>query len=514
MMPQFLLIALGTLVSEDLTCIATGVLIAQKRIGPVEGTLGCLLGILTGDIALFALGRIAGDRRVLGRWVPAERISAASAWIERSGWKVVLVSRFTPGLRLPTYLAAGLLRSRFWAFAGYFLLAAVLWTPLLVGATAALGEQALRSALAKDSPFTLVVLIATIFGASRLRDFETRRRLLGFLRRKLQWEFWPSWAVYVPLAPYFMYLAIRYRSVTLFTGANPGMFAGGLVGESKSEILGHLSRIPGAVAPFRTIPRGTTVPVDRFPAVLKPDVGERGAGVTIVRSQEDADRYLRSATSQTILQEYVPGCEFGVYYVRFPDEARGRVLYVTEKRFPALTGDGRHTLRQLILRDTRAVCMADAYFQASTRPLDAVPAAGEDVQLVEIGSHCRGTVFLDGSRWISPALTDAVDRVSRAHPGFHIGRYDVRAVSAGALQRGEFKVIELNGVAAEATHVYDPAIPLWTKYRVLARHWRTAYEIGAIHRSRGVRPMSLRELWQLLFPSPVSPLPVTRSCES
>jgi len=151
MIPQFLLIALGTLVSEDLTCIATGVLIAQGRVGFVEGTLACISGIFAGDMALYLLGRIAGDRRVLGHWISPERIATASEWIETRGWKVVIVSRFTPGLRLPTYVAAGLLQSRFWVFAGYFLLASVLWTPLLVGATTAFGEQALRSKVIKRS---------------------------------------------------------------------------------------------------------------------------------------------------------------------------------------------------------------------------------------------------------------------------------------------------------------------------------------------------------------------------
>ena len=240
--------------------------------------------------------------------------------------------------------------------------------------------------------------------------------------------------------------------------------------------------------------------VEEFPAVLKPDTGERGSGVTIVRSQQEADAYLRNATGSTILQRYVPGCEFGVYYARFPDEPTGSVLYVTEKRFPTVTGDGKSSLKDLILHDDRAVCMAAAYFRAAKRPIDAVPAAGERVQLVEIGSHCRGAIFLDGSRWITPALTRAVDRVSQAHPGFHLGRYDVRAASVSALQHGEFQVIELNGVSAEATHVYDPDITLWDAYRVMFLHWRTAFEIGAMNRAMGFAPMSLAELVRLLLP--------------
>jgi hypothetical protein len=34
-------------------------------------------------------------------------------------------------------------------------------------------------------------------------------------------------------------------------------------------------------------------------------------------------------------------------------------------------------------------------------------------------------------------------------------------------QRGEIQVIELHGVSAEATHIYDPAVSLLESYRVL-----------------------------------------------
>lgn len=314
---------------------------------------------------------------------------------------------------------------------------------------------------------------------------------------RLRWEFWPSWAAYLPLIPYFVWLAVKHRSLTLFTAANPGIASGGLVGESKSRILRELGQ------EFELIPVGSSFRAGEFPVVLKPDVGERGSGVLIARNQGQVDAYLRAATCETIAQRYYPGCEFGVYYVRYPEQAHGAVHYVTEKRFPYVTGDGRASLRELILGDARAACMAEAYFRAAKEPLDSVPAAGRRVQLVEIGSHCRGTMFLDGSRWITPELSRAVDELSRRHAGFHLGRYDVRAASVEALQRGKFHVIELNGVSAEATHVYDPAVSLREAYRVMRLHWRTAFEIGEMNRARGAVPMGLGALLQLVLPASV-----------
>src|SRR5262249_35419340 len=130
-MTQFLLIAAATFASEDLTCISTGALIAAGKIGWLPGMLACIFGIYFGDLLLYFAGRMIG-RPLLRRFVANEKVDLASRWLAERGARVVMLSRFTPGLRLPTYIAAGLLRTRFWTFSLYFLLAALLWTPVLV----------------------------------------------------------------------------------------------------------------------------------------------------------------------------------------------------------------------------------------------------------------------------------------------------------------------------------------------------------------------------------------------
>src|SRR4051794_37612457 len=117
---QLLLIALATFVSEDLTCIATGALIASGMLGFIPGVLACIAGIFAGDLLLYLAGRWIG--RPILSWKPVrkvltnEKLDRASKWLSDRGAYVVIFSRFTPGLRLPTYLAAGLLKTRFWTF--------------------------------------------------------------------------------------------------------------------------------------------------------------------------------------------------------------------------------------------------------------------------------------------------------------------------------------------------------------------------------------------------------------
>ena len=99
---------------------------------------------------------------------------------------------------------------------------------------------------------------------------------------------------------------------------------------------------------------------------------------------------------------------------------------------------------------------------------------------------------------ILKALTAAVERVSRAFDGFYFGRYDVRTASAEAFKRGEFTVIELNGLTSEATSIYDPKHTVWFGWRVLCTQWRLAFAIGAANRARGERVWSAGEVLTLL----------------
>jgi hypothetical protein len=127
-----------------------------------------------------------------------------------------------------------------------------------------------------------------------------------------------------------------------------------------------------------------------------------------------------------------------------------------------------------------------------------VPAAGESVALSVLGTHCRGALFLDGTHLLTPALQSAVERISRTAGGFFFGRYDVRAPSAAAFQRGEFTVIELNGLTSEATSIYDPRHSVWFGWRMLCRQWRLAFAIGAENRARGETPLTLPAIWRLV----------------
>jgi hypothetical protein len=343
-------------------------------------------------------------------------------------------------------------------------------------------------------------------------SFRGRRLLLSRWRRLTRWEFWPPWVFYLPLVPYLLWLGLKHRSLTVFTAANPGIPGGGVAGESKWEILDGLK----AAAPERVPPtelllgsEPLAARLSRFhafralhglswPVVVKPDVGERGAGVAIIRSEAEAEAYLARARGDVLAQQFVPGLEVGIFYYRIPGDDRGRIFSITDKRFPSVTGDGRSTLERLILTDDRAVCMARFLLDKHAAGLYEVPPEGHVVPLVELGTHCRGAAFFDGSDLATEALEAEVDLISRRFPGFWFGRYDVRADSVADLQAGKFMVIELNGASSEATSIYDPGNGLLAAYRTLAHQWRILFEIGSRNRGAGIQPTGLRELAALL----------------
>jgi hypothetical protein len=217
--------------------------------------------------------------------------------------------------------------------------------------------------------------------------------------------------------------------------------------------------------------------------------------VVIVRTRDELERRLAAAPIDVIVQEFVPGAEFGVFYYRRPSEAHGHIFSITEKRFPTVTGNGRSTLEELILADPRAVCLERVHRRVHLARLGAIPPAGDVLQLVEIGSHCRGALFVDATPLRTPALEAAFDRIASRYEGFYFGRFDVRTPSVDDFFAGRnFRIVELNGVTSEATHIYDPSNGLLAAYRVLFAQWRLAFEIGAENRRLGASCTGLREL--------------------
>ncbi len=528
-----ILIALATLVSEDLTCIAVGALVGQGRIGFVPGVIACILGIYIGDVLLFLAGRWIGrgtlHRAPLKWFLSEERVARSSAWLERRGPLVIFLSRFLPGARLPTYFASGILRTSFWRFSLWFALAAILWTPILVWVSGRIGGALTDRVrfLEENLLMGLVVTLAVVFVMVKfVRPLLSRRgrgEMVGKWKRVRHYEFWPLWAFYIPIVAYCAWRGLVERKFLAFTAVNPGMPHSGVIGESKTDILEGIARVRPEVVPAMETLSAAASPSERmrcarafmeehtldFPIVIKPDVGERGAGVRVLSDEAQleeafANSRVGSVSSDPtrgtwILQEFLPGVEYGLFYSREAEAEEGEIFSITKKALPRVVGDGQHALGVLILRDKRTVAQAPYLLDKNKDRLELVPAAGETVLLGDIGSHCRGTRFSDGEAVRTPELEAALERVAGSIPGFHFGRFDVKSPDEKALRRGDFKIIELNGVTSEAGDAYDPDKNVFQAWGTIMGQWRRAYRIGAENARRGARVTGVAALFSLVF---------------
>lgn len=503
----------GTFVSEDAACLLAGTAVASGRLSFVLATAACLLGIFAGDMLLYTSGRLIGStifqHRFVRRFISVENQTRARRWLDKNAAAAVFTSRFVSGLRLPTYLIAGTLKTDALKFTILFALATAMWTPILVGATA-FSAGRVFSWLSVVVPVLLLIFFRQAIKYSRWKN---RRLLAGRIKRILNWEFWPLTIFYTPVVFYILLLGLRYRGWTLFTAANPAMPAGGFVGESKSDIYKLLSSSPNAIPHLlkfvkidasqgflgRLVTAITFIHKNEleFPLVLKPDVGERGNLVEILRDKKHLGLALRSAKQDVILQEYAKGVEASIFYYRFPGADRGNIFSVTEKVFPSITGDGRTTIERLILKDKRAICLARSYFENLRDQIDYVPRDGEKIPLIEIGTHSKGAIFKDGDWLITEELEKGIDTLCRDIDGFYFGRFDLRARSFEDLMSGRFKIIELNGVTSESTNIYGSRYSLIDAYRILFRQWKLAFLIGKANRSRGAEPLTLRQFIRL-----------------
>ena len=319
------------------------------------------------------------------------------------------------------------------------------------------------------------------------------------------------WLFYPPVAIHYLWLVVKYRGTMLPTVSNPGIFSGGIVGESKMETLRDLMAASPEFTAEAELLAGDSA-VSRlislreicarrnisYPFILKPDLGQRGAGIKLIRSESQAEDYLKETSASLLVQRFAAGPqEVGIFYYRFPTESRGYIFAITEKFFPILTGDGKSTLAELIWRDDRARFQAEKYLQRFGARQNDVLADGETQTLVQAGNHAQGCIFRDGMNLNSPALEQRIDEISQKVSGFFIGRYDIRFASAEDLCAGKnFQIIELNGAAAEATSIYDARNSLWSAYRTLFRQWELVFAIGAENRRRGFAPMTITDCWR------------------
>jgi hypothetical protein len=323
-----------------------------------------------------------------------------------------------------------------------------------------------------------------------------------FFIRLFNWEFWSFGAVYIWTLPAWIYFCLRAKSFFFFTTSNPSIINGGLIGESKKDI--HAILPPDLYPKTLHFDQGTDGKVVlklvlqsnmTLPLIGKPDIGGKGRGVKMLKTEKDIIDYANSATLHFHVQQYISfSNEVGIFYYRFPDQDKGRITGIVEKKFLTVTGNGKDTLQQLLRKDKRGIMYIDSLEKIHADILEIVLPAGEKKIVSPYGNHARGALFLDHSFEIDEELTALMDTISKRIPEFYFGRFDIRYNSMEKLKRGkDFSIIELNGAGAEPTHIYDPRHSIFFAWKEIIRHWNILEKISRMNHKRGYPYPRLKE---------------------
>ncbi len=327
-------------------------------------------------------------------------------------------------------------------------------------------------------------------------------RLPLFVVKWTNYEYWPWWFFYLPMMPYWLFLAMKTKSFTFFTATNTNMELGGFFGESKIDIL---RQIPATYLPLsHYIKTGTSwEQVQReiqearlsFPLVAKPNIGERGFQVEKLQEMAQLEAYHSGVSQDYIVQEFLTyPIELGVLYCRLPNDVKGKVTSVTIKEFLKVKGDGSSSIAQLMQQSDRARFQMEAVSVRWKGTIDRVLAKDEEMVLEPIGNHCRGTRFVSGQHLIQEPIHDVFDRIVADMEGFHYGRFDLKVRSLEDLYQGEhIRIMELNGASSEPGHIYDTSRGLFRAYKDLAYHWDLLAAIALQNRARKIEPVSFKK---------------------
>ncbi len=309
----------------------------------------------------------------------------------------------------------------------------------------------------------------------------------------------PKWLLCVPLVAQWMWLGLRYGSLTLPSVVNPAVENGGLAGESK---LAYLERIGRQHAPWVALTRAVKPGEDAarirrdadlpFPLIAKPDIGWCGYGVQQIGSAAELQAYAASLPHDAtyLLQAFVktPN-EAGLFYCRHPDDATGRLVAIALRHPPQVKGDGVLSVAQLAQRHPKL-----RRTMIPARIAARVPAVDEIVVLTTVASLRVGGTYEDGARLISPALAARVDDIARSMSGFNFGRFDVKFTSEEDLQAGRFQIIEINGAGSEAIQFWDPHYTMLQSLKGVFRKQSDLFALAHSFRARGGRPVGVRKL--------------------
>ncbi len=321
--------------------------------------------------------------------------------------------------------------------------------------------------------------------------------LKKLLHTIINWEAWPFKLIYAPITPVWLWYIMRSGAVWFFTPSNPKLTFGGMEGEPKKEMYDLL---PKALYPttfnvkpgsdFKEVLHQLNQSGIEYPLIVKPEIGGQGILLRKVDKEEELLHYHSKLPFEYIVQRMVHyPMEVSIFYIRHPLEPRGTITGFLHKIPLQVTGDGKHTLAELIQYHPKGKKRVGELHSKHKEKWDEVIPRGERYVLSHAANHNRGAHFIDLKEHIDDQLVSIFDAISHQVNDFFYGRYDIMCTNVEDLRNGKnFSILEFNGCGAEPNHFYDTGYTLAGAWREILKHWKALYKISRYNRKQGIAP--------------------------
>jgi hypothetical protein len=226
-----------------------------------------------------------------------------------------------------------------------------------------------------------------------------------------------------------------------------------------------------------------------YPLIVKPEVGGQGILFRKINNEAALINYHNNVPVEYVVQEFVKyPLEISLFYYRFPGESRGVVTGFLQKIPLQVTGDGIHTIEELIAMHPKAQKRKPELMLKHSASLKKVLVNGETFMLSYAANHNQGAHFIDLKDEIDNRLTNLLDKISHQVNDFFYGRYDIMCNSIEELKQGKnFAILEYNGCGAEPNHFYDTGYTLMGAWKEILKHWKILYRISRENHKAGVQ---------------------------
>ena len=310
------------------------------------------------------------------------------------------------------------------------------------------------------------------------------------------WEQWPFKLLYAPIVPVWGWYMIRSRAIWFFTPSNPKLTFGGMEGEPKKEmhdlLPSHLCPAFFNVQPLENFPVILKLLKEKniqFPLIVKPEVGGQGILFRKINNEAELKNYHEQVPVEYFVQEFIEyPIEVSLFYYRYPNQSKGAITGFLQKIPMQVTGDGIHTLQELIMLNSKSGKRIDELRMKHEHNFNKVLPAGDKYMLSYAANHNCGALFVDLKNEIDESLTNNLDEISRSVNDFFYGRYDIMCNSIEELKEGKnFMILEYNGCGAEPNHFYDTGYTLINAWKEILKHWKILFEISRYNYKKGIK---------------------------